>query len=643
MKKALLAAGILACAAPFAGAQQFQQVGTGLPGPVVWTEGVDTLDANGDGWQDILFVNQNGLPTLLINQTTVGGTITFANETATRIPPTFTIQGRSAAVCDVDGDGDLDAVFATTGPTQQRILINNGSGFFTDETARRFPALNLFSWGVGFGDVDNDGDIDLVFNSQSQKAHLFVNDGTGHFTDDAAFQAVAVNKSGAEQVNIIDIDNDFDLDIIVDGLSVPQQLYVNDGTGHFAYNGTVLPSGSAQTYATGWADLDNDDDIDGAYISLTNGTFNEGTAENNLVPGGTLSFTGSTSTLVGHNGDDDNDVVFVDANNDGILDLIVASLSNDKEKLYLNDGTFDAGSFVYQTSGFTTLQDSTLDMALADFDNDNRYDAVTAQGESGNFTDRVYRNTGPQDTVPPRIGRVEPTPARVPLSVIQAGGYPIRAWVQDATFKRGYTFAKAELPVTAVKGGSTQNFTVPMRTVGGGMFRGAIQPSPSPDGTVGMDVTFHVHATDPGANASDGSPATFRICGAESYGTALPNSTGQEADATGVNDPSVGANNFQVQVTGLPANAHGRLIFGTTKVLPGTPSGNGLLYLGGTIVMMKAVDANPQGVALVTLDFTQPPLSGLSPGETRFFQYQYRDYPLPTFNYSDALEITICD
>ena len=36
-------------------------------------------------------------------------------------------------------------------------------------------------------------------------------------------------------------------------------------------------------------------------------------------------------------------------------------------------------------------------------------------------------------------------------------------------------------------------------------------------------------------------------------------------------------------------------------------------------------------------------LSGLSPGETRFFQYEYRDYPLPTFNYSDALEITICD
>src|SRR5688572_33303194 len=46
MKKALLLAGIVLSAAPFAGAQQFQQVGAGLPGPVVWTEGVDVLDAN---------------------------------------------------------------------------------------------------------------------------------------------------------------------------------------------------------------------------------------------------------------------------------------------------------------------------------------------------------------------------------------------------------------------------------------------------------------------------------------------------------------------------------------------------------------------------------------------------------------------
>jgi VCBS repeat protein len=642
MNRAFLTAGIFACAAPLALAQQFQQVGTGLPGPVVSTQGIEPLDANGDGWMDILNVNDTGLPTLLINHTTVGGTITFVNETAARIPAGFTIQGRGLAVCDVDNDGDIDAVFAT-GSQQQRILINNGTGVFTDETAQRFPTLVLNSWGVAYGDVDNDGDLDLVFNGQSAKAHLLINDGTGHFADDVAFQAVAVNMPSAEQVNIIDIDNDWDLDVIVDGKHVGQQLYVNDGTGHFTYDGSTLPAGSQQTYATGWADLDNDDDIDGAYISLTSSTFNEGTAENNLVPSGNLTFTGTTGTLIGENGDDDNDLVFIDANNDGILDLIIASLGNNKEKLYLNDGTFNPGSFVYQSNGFTTLTDSTLDMAVADFDNDNRYDACTAQGESGDFTDRVYRNTGPVDTVPPRIGRVEAPAPRVPLSVIQGGGHPARAWVQDATFKRGQTFAQADLDVTAFKSGSTQEFTVPMSTVGGGMFRGTIEPAASPDGTVGMDVSFQVHATDPGGNASDSASETFRICGSESYGTALPNSTGLPADATGVNEPSVQANNFKVQITHMPPNQRGRLLYGTAKVVPGIPQGNGLRYIGGTITTLARVIANAQGVGVVPFNFTQPPLSQIPPGETRFFQLLYNDPAAGGVNLSDALEITICD
>ena len=625
-------------------AQQFQQVGSGLPGPVVWSEGVEAFDANGDGWTDVLFANvSNVLPTLLINHTNVGGPITFTDETAARLPAGFTLQATSLTVCDVDADGDLDVVVATKSGTQQRILINNGAGVFTDQTATRFPTLLLNSFGVGFGDVDGDGDIDLVFDSQGAKAHLLINDGTGHFADNGAFQAVAVPMPSAEAAQMVDIDNDSDLDIIVDGKNVGQQLYVNNGAGSFTFQGNTLPPGSQSTYATGWGDLDNDNDIDGAYISLT--PFDEGTAQNNLVPSGTLSFTGSTSTLIGHNGDDDNDVVFVDANNDGILDLLVGSLGNNKEKLYLNNGTFANGSFVYQAMGFPTITDSTLDLALGDFDNDERWDVVTAQGESGNFTNRVYRNTGPLDTTAPRIGRVEPTPLRVPLSVIQNGGLKRRAWIQDATYKRGQTFNQAVLNVSAVKDGAVQNFSAPTRPIGGGLHRGAIQPAASPTGTVGMDVTFSVHATDRAGNASDSAPATFRICGAESYGTALPNSTGQAAHMVGVNDPSIGTNNFKVVISGLLPNGRGTLLYGTAKVLPGTPWGNGLLFIGGTLKRLTTTAANVFGIATVSFDFTHLPLSTLQPGETRYFQLKYADPPAGggAFNLSDALEITFCD
>ena len=94
-------------------------------------------------------------------------------------------------------------------------------------------------------------------------------------------------------------------------------------------------------------------------------------------------------------------------------------------------------------------------------------------------------------------------------------------------------------------------------------------------------MTFTVHATDPAQNASDSAPATFRICGAEPYGTPLPNSTGQAAHMMGVNDPSVSTNNFKVTISGLLPGGRGTLLYGTAKVVPGTPWGNGLLYIGG--------------------------------------------------------------
>jgi hypothetical protein len=652
----LLAIGLFATRA--SRAQQFQEVIGGVPGPVVSSEGVAIFDANGDGWLDVIFINGAGYdtaqgpvpPTLLINHTTPGGTITLVDETASRLPPGITLQGKGVTVCDVDNDGDMDIIVACAFGNQPHILINDGTGHFTDETATRFPVVSLNSFGVGFGDVNNDGYVDLVFvdegpntfASPGGKAHLFMNDGTGHFTD-SPLLLNAADKVGAQHAQMVDINNDFALDIIVDGKSSGQQLYINDGTGHFTLSTSILPAGSAQTYATDWADLDNDNDIDGFYISLSG--FNEGTAQNNLIPSGTLSFTGSTATLGGHNGDDDNDIAFIDANNDGFLDVIVASLSNNQEKLYLNNGTFAPGSFVYQTNGFTLETDSTLDLDVGDLDNDGAYDVVTAQGESGNFLNRVYRNRGAADTIPPRIGRIEPTNALIPLSVIQSGGLARRAWIQDATYKRSQNFVKASLNVMAVKDASVQNFSAPMHNVGGGIQRGVIQPAASPTGTVGMDVTFTVHATDPRMNASDSAPTTFKICGAEMYGSASPNSAGPGAHMFPINDPSISANNFQILITGLPPNVPGQLFYGTQKLTTSIPFGNGQRWVGGPLKRLPVAHADPSGMAMISLDFTQAPLNTLVPGDARYFEFQYRDAAAggANFNGTDALEVWFCD
>jgi hypothetical protein len=634
-------------------AQQFQQVGTGLPGPVVWTEGVEAFDANGDGKPDVLFANGVGFaspggalsPTLLINQTTTGP-ITFADETAARLPAGFTQQAKGLVVADVDNDGDLDVAFANAFGSQPSLLINNGAGVFANETATRFPALTLNSFGGGFGDVDDDGDIDLVFadagpnafGAPGGMARLFLNNGAGVFTS-APAQMNAADKVGAQNAQLADVDNDFDLDVIVDGKSPGQQLYLNNGAGTFTLQAATLPAGTSNTYATDFSDLDNDNDLDAVYISLSG--FDEGTARNGLVPSGTLGFTGSLATLSGPTSQDDNDVVFLDADNDGILDAIVGSLSNNREILYRNAGTFASPSFVFDANGFSAQTDSTLDLAVVDFDGDGRYDVVTGQGESGSFTNRVYRNTGAVDTQAPRIGRVQATPARVPLSVILAGGLARKAWIQDATYKRGQAFVRARADVTAVTDGVTPSFRTPMRSVGGGLHRAAIQPPASPTGRVGMDVTWSVHATDPPGNASDSAPATFRICGAEPYGQGPVNSTGVSATIAGVGDPAIAANNFSVTMAGLPPNRPGVLLVGTRKVDPASPYRSRLLLIGGTVQQVAATVSDGTGHATIPLDFTLPPLAGATPGATLYFQFRYEDVTLPSA--TNALETVFCD
>ena len=635
-------------------AQQFQQVGAGLPGPVVWTEGAEAFDANGDGKPDVLFANGIGFatpggalaPTLLINQTTTG-LITFADETAARLPAGFMQQGKGLVVADVDNDGDQDVAFANGFLNQPSLLINNGSGVFTNETATRFPALSLNSFGGGFGDVDDDGDIDLVladagpsaFGGTGGMVRLLLNNGAGVFAN-APAQMNAANKVGSQNAQVLDVDNDFDLDVVVDGKSVGQQLYLNNGAGTYTLQASTLPAGTSNTYATDFSDLDNDNDLDAVYISFS-APLNEGTAQNNLVPSGTLGFTGSQTTIGGLNGHDDNDVIFLDADDDGIQDAIVGSLGNGQEKLYRNAGTFASGSFAFDMSGFTLLTDSTLDLATADFDGDGRYDVVTGQGESGNFTNRVYRNTGPVDTRAPRIGRVQPTPPRVPLSVILAGGLARKAWIQDATYKRGQTFVRARADVTAVKDGVPQAFSTPMRYVGGGLHRAAIQPSASPTGRVGMDVTWTVHASDPQGNASDSAPAAFRICGAEGYGVGPINSTGVPGTMAGVGDPGIAANNFSVTMANLPPNQPGMLLVGTAKVDPASPFRSKLHFIGGTVQQVATTVSNGSGQASILLDFTQPPLNGVTPGAALYMQFHHADVTRP--NATNALEVVFCD
>jgi hypothetical protein len=82
----------------------------------------------------------------------------FSDATATRMPID---NGASDMVLgDVDRDGDLDLVMSWG---QNRLYLNDGMGTFTDATAARMPVNYVPTTCVALGDVDGDGDLDLVF------------------------------------------------------------------------------------------------------------------------------------------------------------------------------------------------------------------------------------------------------------------------------------------------------------------------------------------------------------------------------------------------------------------------------------------------------------------------------------------------
>lgn len=156
------------------------------------TQSIKLADLNSDGHLDMVVGNEVPPNRLLINDGSGGFT-----EHADQLDLPEPLETREALVFDVDGDGDLDIVFANITSNagkwdknpQARILINDGQARFTDETAQRMPAYEFSTYSAREIDFDHDGHIDLLLSAvavpgfSEERLRAFRNDGTGHFTD----------------------------------------------------------------------------------------------------------------------------------------------------------------------------------------------------------------------------------------------------------------------------------------------------------------------------------------------------------------------------------------------------------------------------------------------------------------------------
>ncbi len=187
---------------------------------------------------------------------------------------------------DIDNDGDLD-IFVTneSGPADY-MYKNNGGGYFTKVTGIPPVSTAGSSWSSSWGDYDNDGDFDLfVANSENQKNLLFRND--GNFTFTRILSDPIVNDNGYHASSGWgDYDNDGDLDMFITqaygpaGVRLPNLLFRNKlmetGTAQFEKitDGEIV-NDLGYSYGFAWADWDADGDLD----IFTARTFNEN--ENN--------------------------------------------------------------------------------------------------------------------------------------------------------------------------------------------------------------------------------------------------------------------------------------------------------------------------------------------------------------------------
>jgi plastocyanin len=419
----------MAAALP-ASAQQFVDVPGIFPGPNRWTEGTDLVDVDGDGDLDVLFANGDGFSgpgakrqnVLLINQLVETGSLSFTDESVARLGANVS-HARGFTHGDVNGDGWVDILVANAFNTDVPFLyINQGPaqpGFFNLESAARGFTTAYSSAGAQFGDVDDDGDLDVVLCDSGASylggaggiPVLYRNDGSGNFTLDPAF--TASTKVAHMDVQLEDIDLDWDLDIILfcraNNGAQDHYVLLGDGTGAFVEASSVIPSTSASVYEAEVADLDGDLDHDLFFVSLVG--FNEGPMQNQVVETGSLDFTAGTALTQGV---DDNEIGLIDWDNDGDYDVIVGSLGSN-ERAYRNNGGL---SFAYNANRIQKIGDSTLDLAIGDLDNDGAYDLVTGQGESGGFTNRMYSNTGSPDNVKPQVPQVNLPDALVGTTLV---------------------------------------------------------------------------------------------------------------------------------------------------------------------------------------------------------------------------------
>ena len=307
---------------------------------------------------------------------------------------------------DIDNDGDLDLVLDgyLSGGHFAKIYLNNGSTF-TESSSWQFNLTRVNYGSHNLGDIDNDGDLDLVMsgcsdgggsinsacNDGGYRTYIYLNNGST-FTESSSWQD-NLTKSWKGSHALGDIDNDGDLDLVMSGSSQIgkiAKIYINNGTS-FIENQTWQENlSTAHESAIGLADIDRDGKLDlalcgdhGTSYEVTRIYINNGTSliENSTWQAGLVAV--DWCSLVLGDFDNDNDMDF----------SLIGHNTLDNHRIYRNNRSGFELIDLEVVNGGSLAGIYSGSLTFGDYDNDGYLD-LTTNGLEGYTTTYRYNPAG---------------------------------------------------------------------------------------------------------------------------------------------------------------------------------------------------------------------------------------------------------